>query len=276
MKHWNFIFHSLGAIRIALLVCCAVMCFSAVASDSGHQSHDRDTTQSEVFSCIHETMPLFPGGEAALMKYLEENIVYPPQAAKDSVQGKVIVKFLIDKSGNIDSIEVVRSVREDLDAEAVRVIKTLPKFVPGRHLGKAVAVWYTLPVTFVLADKVVSAEPKDVEVKAMFPGGENALVQFFKDNIKYPARAAKKRIQGRVKLEFLIDKTGKVRNIKVVDSLDKDLDREAVRVCKLLPDFIPASVNGEPVEVCYTIPIKFNIPSVKHQFARTIDIDLKQ
>lgn len=276
MKHEKFICDRLEAVKIVLLVGFVAMCFSATGSDCGHQRMERDTTQSVVFSCVHETMPQFPGGEAALMKYLQENVVYPPQAVKDSVQGKVIVQFRVDKSGYVDSVKVVRSVREDLDAEAVRLAKTLPRFTPGRLLGSAVSVWMTLPVTFVLTDKDVSAEPKDVEVKAKFPGGEDALMQFLKDNIKYPSKAAKNRIQGQVKLEFLVDKTGKVRNVKVINSVDKDLDREAVRVCKSLPDFIPASVNGEPVEVYFTLPIRFNIPSVKHQYVRTVQIDLKQ
>jgi TonB family protein len=173
----------------------------------------------------------------------------------------------------VGEVKVVRSVSEELDAEAVRVVKTLPRFVPGRLFGKAVSAWYTLPVTFKLQDKLEPAKPKDVEVKAEFPGGEEALNQFLKDHIKYPPKAAKRRIQGRVEVAFWIDKSGKVHDVRVVDSVDKDLEREAVRVCKLLPDFIPATVNGELVEVLFKLPIKFNIPSVKRQYLSTVQID---
>lgn len=97
-----------------------------------------------------EQMPQFPGGEAALMKYIQSHIQYPPTAAKNHVQGRVIVQFVVWKDGSVSEVHVVRSVDNDLDREAVRVCKTLPKFTPGRQNGKAVDVWYTVPVTFKL------------------------------------------------------------------------------------------------------------------------------
>ena len=97
-----------------------------------------------------EQMPKFPGGEAALMKYLQDHVKYPPEAAKNNVQGHVIVQFVVNKDGSIGEVKVVRSLEENLDKEAIRVIKTLPKFTPGRQDGKAVSVWYTLPVPFKL------------------------------------------------------------------------------------------------------------------------------
>ena len=100
-----------------------------------------------------EQMPQFPGGEAALMKYIQTHIQYPPTAAKNHVQGRVIVQFIVWKDGSVDEVKVVRSVDKDLDKEAIRVCKTLPKFTPGRQNGKNVPVWYTLPVTFKLPEK---------------------------------------------------------------------------------------------------------------------------
>ena len=100
-----------------------------------------------------EQMPQFPGGEAALMKYIQTHIQYPPTAAKNHVQGRVIVQFIVWKDGSVDEVKVVRSVDKDLDKEAIRVCKTLPKFTPGRQNGKIVPVWYTLPVTFQLPEK---------------------------------------------------------------------------------------------------------------------------
>ena len=100
-----------------------------------------------------EQMPQFPGGEAALMKYIQSHIQYPPTAAKNHVQGRVIVQFIVWKDGSVDEVKVVRSVDKDLDKEAIRVCKTLPKFTPGRQNGKIVPVWYTLPVTFKLPEK---------------------------------------------------------------------------------------------------------------------------
>ena len=84
------------------------------------------------------------------MKYLQQNIKYPVNAAKNNIDGRVIVQFVIEKDGSIGEVKVVRSVEEELDAEAVRVVKALPNFEPGRQDGEAVAVWYTLPVMFKL------------------------------------------------------------------------------------------------------------------------------
>ena len=105
--------------------------------------------KEEIFRSV-EQMPQFPGGEAALMKYLQSHINYPPMAAENNVQGRVVVQFVVDKTGKVGEVKVVRSVDKDLDKEAVRVCKSLPKFTPGRQNGQAVSVWYTLPVTFKL------------------------------------------------------------------------------------------------------------------------------
>ena len=106
--------------------------------------------ENEIFKSV-EQMPQFPGGDAALMKYIDSHIQYPPEATKNNIQGRVILQFVVDKTGEIGEVKVVRSVDKDLDEEAVRIVKTLPKFIPGRQNGQAVAVWYTLPVAFKLS-----------------------------------------------------------------------------------------------------------------------------
>ena len=96
-------------------------------------------------------MPEFPGGEEALMKYIQSHIYYPPMAAKNNIQGKVLVEFVVKKDGSVGRVKVVRSVDKDLDKEAIRVCKLLPKFTPGRKKGIDVDVWYKpLPITFKL------------------------------------------------------------------------------------------------------------------------------
>lgn len=105
--------------------------------------------KEEVFRSV-EQMPTFPGGDAALMKYLSSHIQYPTIAAENNVQGKVVVQFVVTKTGKVGEVRVVRSVDRDLDKEAVRVCKSLPDFIPGRQNGQPVAVWYTLPVQFKL------------------------------------------------------------------------------------------------------------------------------
>ena len=109
----------------------------------------KEVKTEQVFITV-EQMPQFPGGDAELMRYLQSHMNYPPMAAENNVQGRVVVQFVVDKTGRVGEVKVVRSVDRDLDKEAVRVCKSLPKFTPGRQNGQAVSVWYTLPVTFKL------------------------------------------------------------------------------------------------------------------------------
>ena len=102
-------------------------------------------SEDEIFKVV-EQMPQFPGGEAALKEYIDSHIQWPPMAG--CAQGRVVVQFVVDKTGKVGEVKVFRSLDKDLDEEAVRIVKTLPKFIPGRHNGQAVSVWYTLPVTF--------------------------------------------------------------------------------------------------------------------------------
>ncbi len=97
-----------------------------------------------------EQMPIFPGGEAKLMEWVKSHIQYPEEALRDSIEGRVIVQFDIKTNGSIDNIDVARGKHPALDAEAIRVVKTLPDFEPGKLHGKIVECRYTLPVTFKL------------------------------------------------------------------------------------------------------------------------------
>ena len=105
--------------------------------------------KSEIYETV-EQLPEFPGGQQAMIEFLSSNVRYPEKAAKNNIQGRVLVRFVVEKTGEISNIEVVRSVDEELDAEAIRVIKSMPNFTPGRQDGKPVAVWYTLPLIFKL------------------------------------------------------------------------------------------------------------------------------
>ena len=105
--------------------------------------------ESKVFDVV-EQMPSFPGGQAALMQWLSSNISYPVIAAENGVQGRVIVQFVVEKDGSITDVQVVKSVDPSLDKEAARVVKAMPKWIPGKQNGAEVRVKYTVPVTFKL------------------------------------------------------------------------------------------------------------------------------
>ena len=97
-----------------------------------------------------EQMPQFPGGDAELMKYIQDHLKYPVIAAENGIQGRVIVRFVVSKTGEIQDVTVLRGVDSSLDKEAVRVIKSMPKWIPGKQNGNNVAVYFTVPVMFKL------------------------------------------------------------------------------------------------------------------------------
>ena len=121
----------------------------SVEKTTNEQAPEPSAQDTKVYQSV-EQMPEFPGGIGEMMKFLQMNIKYPPTAAANKIEGRVILQFIIDKTGQVGDVKVVRSVNEELDAEAVRVVKSMPKFTPGRQDGKAVAVWYTLPISFKL------------------------------------------------------------------------------------------------------------------------------
>ena len=110
---------------------------------------EEEPEEQQIFQVVEE-MPEFPGGMAECLKFLGKNIKYPTISQENGVQGKVIVQFVVNKDGSIVDPVVVRSVDPYLDKEALRVIKTMPKWKPGKQRGKAVRVKYTVPVTFKL------------------------------------------------------------------------------------------------------------------------------
>ena len=103
--------------------------------------------ETKIFTVV-EQMPMYPGGDAALMGYLRDNIKYPTVAAENGVQGRVVVGFVVERDGSITDVNVLRSVDPSLDREAMRVVKSMPRWNPGKQNGSAVRVKYQVPVSF--------------------------------------------------------------------------------------------------------------------------------
>ena len=103
--------------------------------------------ETKIFTVV-EQMPMYPGGDAALMGYLRDNIHYPTVAAENGVQGRVVVGFVVERDGSITDVNILRSVDPSLDREAMRVVKSMPRWTPGKQNGSAVRVKYQVPVTF--------------------------------------------------------------------------------------------------------------------------------
>lgn len=201
-------------------------------------------------------MPEFPGGQDALVAYLNENIKYPAQAEEVGMEGRVVCTFVVETDGSISDVEVKESADSLLDAEAVRVISGMPAWTSGKNeKGEAVRVKYTVPVTFLLDGSLDEAEQMPE-----YPGGQEALVKFIADNVEYPAECEEKGIQGRVLVRFVIDEEGNVTNPLVLKSVDPLLDAEALRVVKLMQQkWTPGQNEGKAVAVNYVVPFTFKL-----------------
>lgn len=129
------------SLKVALMM--LVLLFSFMTSTAQTKKNDM------VFDVV-EVMPQFPGGQIAMLQYLMKNIKYPEQAMKEGIQGRVAVRFIVEKDGSISNVRPVLSVHPLLNKEAVRVVKSMPKWSPGKHNGKPVRVRFNLPVMFKL------------------------------------------------------------------------------------------------------------------------------
>ncbi len=249
----------------------------------------------DVFVVVDQ-MPVFPGGNEGMFKFLAESIKYPVDAQKNGLQGRVICNFVITKDGSIEDVQVVRGVAPSLDAEAVRVIESMPKWEPARNKGEKVNVKFTMPLVFRLQggesmsepvqgseiikgkginiiDEVVAValdksenknEPHEifivVEEQPEFPGGAEAMMAFLSENVKYPDIAKENGIQGRVVVNFVVEKDGSITEINIVRGVDPSLDMEAKRVIENMPKWKPGKQRGHEVRVRFTLPIDFRLP----------------
>ena len=129
------------SLKVALMM--LVLLFSFMTSTAQTKKNDM------VFDVV-EVMPQFPGGQIAMLKYIMENMKYPEQAMKEGIQGRVAVRFIVEKDGSISDVKPILSVHPLLDKEAVRVVKSMPKWSPGKQNGKPVRVRFNVPVMFKL------------------------------------------------------------------------------------------------------------------------------
>ena len=131
--------------KLVLMSLMAVFCLTTVSAQKTVVSQKND----KVFDVV-EQMPEYPGGMQALFEFISQNIKYPADAQKQKVEGRVLAKFVIETDGSISDIEVVKHAFPSLDAEAVRVIQAMPKWIPGRQKGQAVRVKFVMPINFSL------------------------------------------------------------------------------------------------------------------------------
>jgi TonB family protein len=218
---------------------------------------------------VVEEMPQFPGGDSALLNFITQNTKYPESAKTNNIQGRVILRFCITAEGGVERISVLKGVSPELDAEAIRVVSTLPAFKPGKQGGKPVPVWYMVPISFGLSKpegKTATNLPPNAppphqgyDEAPVFKGGETALYKFINSKLVYPATAIEKKLSGKVNVRFFVNVDGSTGGVSVVKGISSELDAEAIRVVKLLPPWKPGKLAGTPVKVIYTIPVTFTL-----------------
>ena len=230
-----------------------------------------DTT---IFVIVEEP-PEFPGGNNARINYLSQNLRYPKHLQEDGIQGRVLTQFVVEKDGSISNVEIIRGVVPEMDAEAVRLILSMPKWTSGKQRGQNVRVRFTLPVSFRLSAETQPVNPPPnssagsqisdttifitVEEQPQFPGSETARTEYINQNVRYPEKAKEGGVQGRVSVQFIVEKDGSLTNVEIIRGVDPELDAEAVRLVRSMPKWTPGKQRGQNVRVRFVLPITFRL-----------------
>lgn len=222
--------------------------------------------------------PMFTGGSHAMNRFIANSLRYPREAAKKDIQGLVVYNFVVELDGTLSNFEIMHKAHPLLDAEALRIIKSMPAWRPAVYKGKKVRASHYVPMYFKLSKnrnasgsqstalrrKVTPLDPNEeiftiVDKMPQFPTGEDGLGRFISEYIKYPVRAKEEGIEGRILCSFIVKKDGSVCNLEVVNGLTHELDNEALRVLSMMPKWTPGMNNNKPVNVKCILPIDFTI-----------------
>lgn len=232
--------------------------------------------------------PQYPGGDKARIEYIVANTPYPEEDRKAGIKGTVYVQFVIESSGKVTNVKILKGVSPSIDKVALAAITNMPDWIPARKDNKLVSYEMTMPIKFELSDDKVGKVAKDpnagdifskengvpqkkedwrvftvVEVAPEFPGGDDARVAFLNSNIIYPEQARKNGVQGTVYITFVVEPDGSITGTKVLRGVGGGLDEVALDVVKKMPKWTPGKVKGEPVPVQFNMPIKFKLEEDK-------------
>ncbi|WP_375438158.1 energy transducer TonB [uncultured Hymenobacter sp.] len=228
------------------------------------------------------------GGVEAYAHYLADNQQYPTAALQRGAAGTVEVTFVVEKTGVISNVTASKPVDPQLDAEAVRLIKGGPKWTPAQHKGQKVRQRVSVPIAFQIPlgaggpapatepDAPVGTTSTGIPKPAGTPtksgatiitpdqparpvGGTEVFFEWIQKNQQYPALARQRKIEGRVMVEFVIQKDGSLTDAKVVKPLGSGLDQEALRLIKTAPKWTPASYQGQPLKQKMVLPVLFQL-----------------
>ena len=264
-----------------LLILCLLSAVKSFAQSRTGDVNGIDPTvvQPQIFQFVEQ----MPSPAYSLIEYLSKNIHYPDTARERGIEGRVVVKFVINEDGSVSDAKVMRGIGYGCDEEAVRVIKNMPPWKPGKQNGKAVKVYYTQPIAFKLETekKVVESGPTGIDpgIAPMEPNGNVQTPQppkiysyveqmpsapyemneYLAKNVHYPKAARKAEVQGRVIVQFVVNEDGSISDAKVLRGIGAGCDEEALRVIRDMPKWKPAKQNGKAVKVFFTQPISFRL-----------------
>jgi TonB family protein len=219
-----------------------------------------------------EIMPTFMGGDLNKFRnWVQARLKYPKYAQENVITGRVIVDVIIEKDGTLTDAGFKQLAHEVLAAEVERVVKTSPKWEPGSNKGKPVRVQFSVPFNFQIrnggpVNNANKGNDEDqplmkAEVLPSFKGGNlNTYRSWVESEIVYPKKLRRKKIGGRVTVEFIIDKDGSVIFSKIMQSPHELLSAEVERVIKSSPKWSPGKQRGEPVMVKMQLPVEFTAP----------------
>lgn len=241
-----------------------------------NNSSNIDLQQQDSIYSFADQMPYF--GDSAetsmknLMKYFGENINYPDIIISRGISGTIYANLIVEKDGSVSNVKIIRGLDSLLDKESNKVISNLPRWTSGKQNGETVRVAITIPIKFQIAlpenlkessNTLQEEEPIFVAVEEMPYFGKNKnrcmedMRTFLTKNTLYPVEAASKGIQGNVFVQFVINKEGKVTDVKIMRGVHPILDAEAIRVAESMPNWTPGKQNGKTVKVAFTTVIKF-------------------
>jgi len=227
----------------------------------------QQNTTREGCNFQYDEMPQYPGGELEMRKFIEQNVRYPKEAKDKGIFGKVYVRFVLKSDGEINQVLIARSVDPLLDAEALRVVKLFPRWIPVKQDENPNTIWYTIPFNFVI-DKNEKASDSCLSKSDSLPryeGGELKLYQFIAENIKHPHTYDEFVVDEKIYIHFLVKTDGYLDSIGVLyppNKLSKYplYEKEAIRVV-LLTDgkWRAGTKNGIPSTMWYTVVVRFKL-----------------
>lgn len=222
--------------------------------------------QPTKFSLDLENDASFKGHNDSLLVYLKSQLIIPEEMNPPQ---RWNARFIVEKDGRVSHVEVKQKESTQFDKFAQqlsKVIEGMPNWEPLRVKGiGAQRSLRSYDFDFIPTDQFSIASYTEtkvfdvVEQMPEFPGGAAGLMQYLNDHVKYPAIAEENGIQGRVICQFTVEKDGSINNVRVMRSVDPSLDKEAIRVLKQMPKWIPGKQKGEPVRVNYTVPVQFRL-----------------